>query len=114
MIKKIKNKLFKRIDVDDISYNPNDDVFKRGFNPESVSYQRTYFGENGRFDCSVEPIVVYDVGNGRFMMQGGHHRLKAAKDLGLKTIKVNQIIPYRESVRLGITDLPLGQIPKSY
>lgn len=48
------------------------------------------------------------------MMQGVHHRLKAAKDLGLESIKVNEIIPYSESVRLGITDLPLGMQPKKY
>lgn len=48
------------------------------------------------------------------MMQGGHHRLKAAKDLGLKTIRVSEIIPYNESLKAGITDLPLGQIPKEY
>lgn len=48
------------------------------------------------------------------MMQGGHHRLKATKDLGLETIKVNEIISYSESVKAGITDLPLGKIPKNY
>ena len=69
---------------------------------------------HGEFDCSQEPIVVYDVGDGYYMMQGGHHRLKAAKDLGLDTIRVNEIIPYSESVKLGITDLPFGQEPKGY
>lgn len=48
------------------------------------------------------------------MMQGGHHRLKAAKDLGLETIKVNEIIPYSESVKAGMTNLPLGKIPNNY
>ena len=58
------------------------DILTRGFNEQSVSYQRRYYTQNG------------------------HQRLKAAKDLGLQTIKVNQIIPYSESVKLGITNLP--------
>lgn len=74
----------------------------------SVSYQRTYYAKYGRFDCSQEPIVVYDIGTGNYMMQSGYHRLKAAKDLGLETIKVNEIIPYSESVNAGMTDLPFG------
>ena len=41
--------------MDNISYNPTDDVLKRGFNTESVSYQRTYYGMHGEFDCSQEP-----------------------------------------------------------
>ncbi len=112
LFEKIKIKITKEIDINRISYNPADDVFKRGFVPESVSYHRKYYGENGRFDTSAEPIVVYDVGGGNYMMQGGHHRLKAAHDLNLKTIKVDNIIPYAESVRLGITNYPLNQIPK--
>lgn len=48
------------------------------------------------------------------MKQGGHHRLKAANDLGQETIRVNEIIPFEESVRLGIVDLPLGMIPNEF
>lgn len=47
------------------------------------------------------------------MLQGGHHRLKAAHDLNLKTIKVNKIISYAESDRLGITNYPLNLVPKN-
>ena len=46
------------------------------------------------------------------MLQGGHHRLKAAQTIGLKTINVNEIVPYRESVEIGITELPIGKVPK--
>ena len=51
---RLKNKFSKNKDiaVNKISYNPTDDVFKRGFNSDSVSYQRTYYAKNGRFDCS--------------------------------------------------------------
>jgi hypothetical protein len=55
---------------------------------------------------------ILDVGNGNYMMQGGHHRLKAAKDLGLETMMVDEIISYEDSVKNGITKLPLGQDPE--
>ncbi|MBQ4068118.1 MAG: hypothetical protein IJC76_02590 [Lachnospiraceae bacterium] len=48
------------------------------------------------------------------MLQNGHHRLKAAKDLNLEKIKVDEIIAYDDSVRLGITELPFGKIPDEY
>ena len=108
---KLKIKITRKIDINRISYNPLDDVFNRGFVPESVSYHRKYYAEYGHFDTSAEPIVVYDLGNGNYMMRGGHHRLRVAHDLKLKTIRVDVIIPYAESQRLGITDLPINQIP---
>lgn len=34
--------------------------------------------------------------------------------MNLETIRVNEIIPYAESVKLGITELPLNQEPNGY
>lgn len=102
----------KNIPINKISNNPKDDIFKRGYNESSVSYQKKYYSQNGKFDTTNEPIVVYDLGEGNYMMQNGHHRLKTAQDLGLESLKVDEIIPYSQSVELGVTDLPLNKIPR--
>jgi len=81
----------KIISLKNIKLNPKDDILKRGYNNESLSFQREYIKNNG--DISrAEPFVVYDLGDGSYMLQNGHHRLKAAQQMGLKQIRVDQII----------------------
>lgn len=56
-----------------------------------LSFQRKYIKQYGDINRS-EPFVVYDLGDGTYMLQNGHHRLKAAIQMGLKEIKVDEII----------------------
>jgi hypothetical protein len=50
---------------------------------DSVSYHYRYFIDNGKFDDSVEEIVVFDTLNelGGYLIQNGHNRWKAAQKL---------------------------------
>ena len=111
-VENINTKFLKNIPLNKICNNPKDDIFKRGYNYSSISYQKKYYSQYGKFDTSNEPIVVYDIGQGNYMLQNGHHRYKAALELGLETLKVDEIIPYSKSIELGVTNLPRNLIPK--
>ncbi len=91
------------ISISSIKYNPKDDVFKRGFNDKSVAFQKKYIAQNGDI-CRDEPFVVYLLTDGTYMMQNGHHRLKALMDLGIKNIRPDEIIkltPEQQKLMLG-------------
>lgn len=75
----------------------------------------SYINKYGKVKLdSSNQITAYDLGDGTYMLQNGHHRLKAAKKAGLKTFPIEKIISYESSVNDGIIDLPRGLEPREY
>lgn len=86
-----------------------------GYDDNSLTYNLDYINKNGKvkLDSSNE-ITAYDLGDGTYMLQNGHHRFKAAKIAGLSTFPIERVIPYEMSVTDGIVDLPRGLEPREY
>jgi hypothetical protein len=55
-----------------------------------LSRHRRYIAEHGDIDYT-DPMYAYDLGNGKYLLQNGHHRLKVANEMNIKTIRIKVI-----------------------
>ena len=83
----------KKIDLSKVKVNPKDDVMKRGYNDESLSFQRDYIKKNGDvYRSKNDALTLIDNGDGTYTIQNGHHRVRAAQQMGMKELRFDEII----------------------